>query len=484
MIKPRIEVLSKEEIEEMHWRSLKILSKVGILVEHEGALKLLHDIGAEVDFNKKIAKIPEHIVREALKRAPHIVRLYYRDGKRYIELEPNWNTYFSGIPGPYLYVDWKTNEIRSLLSRDLADWAKVIDALPNIHMASYLVPADVPEIITDRWEVYVLMKNTTKPLTATAYTFEGVPDVVKLMAAVIGEENVSKKPILLHPICSASPLKWDKRITQILMDCAKYGIPARLTPMPSASGTSPATLAGTILQTNAEVLAGLVIAQFTKPGAPIVYCASSVILDQRTAIASTGGIEMALKAAAYSQLAKFYGLPCGYSAFMTSDAKVPDEQATLEAAFHALIATLSGMNLVLGAGALIYALGVSLVKLVIDDDIAGSALRFTKGIQIDVETLADWLIEEAGPGGQFLKYKHTREWIRREYYVPKLLSRSSISMWKEKGSKTLGIVAKEYVEKILKEHVVEPLPPDVEKDLNKTMLEIAKRYGIEKLPQI
>ena len=483
MIKPRLEVLSREEIAEIHWRSLEILSRVGILVEHEEALKLLKDIGAEVDFNKKIAKIPEHIVNEALKRTPHIVKIYYRDGKRYIELQ-GWNTYFSGVPGPYLYVDWKTNEIRNILSRDLANWARVIDALSNIHMASYLVPADVPEIITDRWEVYVLVKNTSKPITASAYTLDGVPDVAKIIATIIGEENISKKPFLLHPICNASPLKWDKRITQILMDCARYKIPVRLTPMPSAGGTSPATLAGTLLQANTEVLSGVVIAQFTKPGTPIVYTGSPIILEQRSAISCSGPIEVALMATAFSQLAKFYGLPCGYSTLMTSDAKVPDQQAALEAAFHALAATLSGINVVIGAGGLSYALGVSLIKLVIDDDVAGSALRFAKGIQVDVETLAEWLIEEAGPGGHFLKYKHTREWARKEYYIPKLLDKFSVHAWKERGAKMLSAVAKEYVEKILKEHVVEPLPPDIERELDKTILEIAKRYGIEKLPQI
>jgi trimethylamine--corrinoid protein Co-methyltransferase len=483
LIRPRLEVLSKDEIEEIHARSLRILERVGILVEHEEALKLLKDIGAEVDFNKRIAKIPEHLVNEALKRTPHIVRIYYRDGKKYIELG-GWNTYFSGVPGPYLYIDWKTGEIRNLLSRDLADWAKIIDALSNIHMASYLVPADVPEIITDRWEVYVLVKNTSKPITASAYTLDGVPDVAKLMAAIIGEENVSKKPFLLHPICNASPLKWDKRITQIIMDCARYKIPVRLTPMPSAGGTSPVTLAGTLLQANTEVLSGIVISQFTKPGAPIVYAGSPIILEQRSAIPCPGYIEVALMAAAFSQLAKFYRLPYGYSTLMTSDAKIPDQQAALESAFHALVATLSGVNIVLGAGGLLYALGVSPVKLVIDDDIAGSALRFAKGIHIDVETLADWLIEEVGPGGHFLKYKHTREWARKEYYIPKLLDKFSVHAWKEKGSKMLGVVAKEYVEKILREHVVEPLPPDIEKELDKTMLEIAKKYGIEKLPQI
>jgi len=484
LIRPKLEVLSKDEIEEIHWRSLRILSKVGILIEHEGALKLLHDIGAEVDFNKKIAKIPEHIVREALKRTPHIVRLYSRDGKRYIELEPGGKTYFVAFPGVSLYVDWKTNEIRDLLSRDTADYAKVTDALPNIHMAAYVTPMDVPGTLVDKWVIYLYLKNTTKPFTASTYVVGGLPDNVKLMAAVIGKENVSKKPVLLHVINPASPLKWDKLMSQTIMDCARYDIPMRITPLPIPSGNSPATLAGTILQGNAEALAGIVIAQFTKPGTPIVYGPATETFEPRYGVPSMGSIEVALMAAAYPQLAKFYGLPSVAVCPMVSDAKVPDEQATLESALPALALTLSGINLIIGAGGLAYGLAVNLVKLVIDNDIAGLVLRFAEGIHVDVETLADWLIEEVGPGGHFLKYKHTREWIRREYYIPKLLDRSPILMWKKKGSKTLGIVAKEYVEKILKEHVVEPLPPDIEKELDKTMLEIAKKYGIEKLPQI
>ena len=483
MIRPKLEVLSKDEIDEIHRRSLGILSRVGIKIEHEEALKLLKDIGAEVDFNKKIAKIPEHIVNEALKRAPSTVRLYHRDGKRYIELG-GWNTYFSMDGGAYLYVDWKTGEIRRLLSRDLAEVARIVDALLNVNLAAYLVPADVPEIITDRWEVYVLVKNTSKPITASAYTLDGVPDVAKIMATIIGEENISKKPFLIHPICSESPLTWSKLIAQLLMDCARYKIPVRLTPIPSAGGTSPATLAGTIVQVNAEVLSGIVIAQFTRPGAPVVYTASPLILDQRFGTSIYGAVEVGLMASAFSQLAKFYNIPCGYWGLMGSDAKIPDPQAALEAAFNALMAALSGVNIVLGAGAIQSVLGVSPVKLVIDDDIAGMALRASKGVLVNVETLADWLVEEVGPGGHFLKYKHTREWARREYYIPKLLDKSSIQTWKERGARTLNEVAKEYVEKILKEHVVEPLPPDIERELDKTILEIAKRYGIEKLPQI
>jgi len=156
LAKPRIKVLSDEEILEIHWRSLSILSKVGVKVDHKEALELLKSIGSEVNLNSRVAKIPEYIVKEALDKTPNIVRLYYRDGKRFIELYGD-NTYFDVGSAAYYYMDYKTNEIRRPVSRDLAEVAKVADFLPNTHiMSTALVPSDVPEIIADRWGECIL----------------------------------------------------------------------------------------------------------------------------------------------------------------------------------------------------------------------------------------------------------------------------------------------------------------------------------------
>lgn len=483
MARPRIEVLDSEEVMEIHARSLNILSRVGVKVDHGEALKMLHGIGADVDFSKGIARIPEHIVREALKRSPNCVRLYHRDGKQYIELY-GWNTYFVVGSAAYYYMDLRTGEVRRPLSKDLADVAKVTDYLPNTHiMSTAVVPADVPEILADRWRMYVVAKSCSKPIDTGAFTMEGVPDAVKLMAAVVGEENVGKKPFMIFAACSSPPLKWSALTTQNLMDCTRYGIPAHIIPMPQTSGTAPATLAGAIVQANAEFLAGLVIAQFTKPGAPIVYSGSPTVFDQRFATSCTGYIEVGLISAATSQLAKFYGIPSG-SYTVVSDAKVVDAQSSLEASFGALVSVLTGINMAIGSGMLLEENCISLVKLAIDDDIAGSALRFARGIDVDIETIAEKVIEEVGPGGLFLKHRHTREWWRKEHFIPKLLDKRTTDMWKKSGSKDLNTVAREYVEKVLKEHTPEPLPPDVEKSLSEVMLGIAKRYGVEKLPEI
>lgn len=482
MAKPRIEVLDKEEVLEIHERSLNIISRVGVKIEHEEALKLLHSIGANVDFSKRIAKIPEYIVREALKRTPSCVRLYHRDGKQYIELY-GWNTYFVVGSAAYYYMDLR-NEVRRPLSKDLADVAKVTDYLPNTHlMSTALVPADISEVLADRWRMYVVMKNCSKPIDTGAFTMEGVPDAAKLMAAVVGEENISKKPFMIFAVCSSPPLKWSALTTQNLMDCARYGIPAHIIPMPQTGGTAPATLAGAIVQANTEFLAGLVIAQFTKPGAPIVYSGSPTVFDQRFATSCTGYIEVSLISAATSQLAKFYGIPSGCYT-MVSDAKIVDTQSSLETAFGAMISVLAGINMAIGSGMLLEENCISLIKLAIDDDIAGSALRFAKGIHVDIETVAERVIEEIGPGGLFLKHRHTRDWWRKEHFIPRLFDKRTTDMWRKGGSKDLNTAAREYIEKILKEHTPELLPPDIEKTLSEVIKGIAKKYGIEKLPEV
>jgi len=480
LVRPRIEVLDKEEVLEIHRRSTSILNRVGIKIDHTEALKMLKNIGAEVDFDKKVAKIPEYLVKEALKRAPSSVRLYHRDGKQYIDL-CGWNTYFDVGSAAIYYLDWKTDEIRRPLSRDLADVAKVADALPNTHiMSTALVPADIPETVVDRWRMYVVAKSCSKPIDTGAFTMEGVPDAAKLIGAVVGEENVGKKPFMIFAICPSDPLQWSDITMQNLLDCAKYRIPVHIIPMPQTGGTGPATIAGSVVQANAEFLAGMVVAQFTNPGAPVVYGGSPCVFDQRFGTNCLGSIEVGLITAALSQLAKFYGVPCAYYT-MVSDAKAADPQASLEPAFGAMIAVLSGINMAVGSGMLLQENGISLVKLVIDDDIAGSALRFARGIQVDAETLAEKVIEEAGPGGLFLKYKHTRDWWKKEHFIPKLLDKRPVDP--QGKSKTLNTAAKEYVEKILKEHSVEPLPPDIEKDLDRAMLDILKKYKIEEMPR-
>ncbi len=441
---------------------------------------MLSNAGAEVDFNRKIARIPEHLVKEALSKAPSTVTLYGRSGEA-LRLEGS-NVYFSaGSAAPY-YLDWRTGECRRPKSIDLAELAVLVDALDNIHAESTaLVVSDVPEEICDRYRLYIVLRNSTKPVDTGAFTEEGIHDMKKMLSVVAGgDEALRKKPMATFAICPSAPLKWGKFIVQNLIDCGKYRLPVHIIPMSEFGLSGPATLAGSLVQHNAEFLSGLVIAQLASPGTPVIYGGSPAPFDMRYANFAIGAPETPLFDAAYAQIAKFYGLP-SHAYLVLSDSKIVDEQAALESAIGAVMAVLAGINIVSGAGMIMSEDCQSLIKLVIDNDICGMALRIGCGIQVDLDTLAEEVIEEVGPGGNFLKHKHTREWFRKEVYMPKILDKRTRAGWIEKGSKDTVTVAKEVVETILKEYKPEPLPPDVDKALDEVVIDIMKRYGIREL---
>jgi trimethylamine--corrinoid protein Co-methyltransferase len=228
--------------------------------------------------------------------------------------------------------------------------------------------------------------------------------------------------------------------------------------MPELGATSPATLAGAIVQGNAEFLSALVISQMKRKGAPIIYGGSSTTFDMRYAMPRLGAIETAMTASALNQMGKSYKVPT-HAYLALSDSKTVDAQAGLETALGAVIGVLAGINVISGPGMLSSENCQSFEKIVIDNDICGMALRLGRGIGVDVETLAEDLITERAPGGNYLASKHTLKWFRTETFFPsKVLDRQNVKNWQKEGSLTARQRAKEMAERIIKEH--EPVPLD------------------------
>jgi len=480
---PLLKVLSKEEIEEIHVASLRVLEEVGIMVDSENALKIFIDMGADVDKEKKMVYIPEHLVKEALKRAPSVVKMYSRNGKFDMLLTKNKVHYNPGSAALYV-LDRETGEMRRPLSNDFRQFVRLVDAMENIHAQSTaMVVSDVPEIVADRYRLYIVLKNSTKTVITGAFTIEGVHDMKKMLEVVVGgEKELRKKPLAIFDVCVSSPLEWSKITVQNLIDCVNYGIPVEVIAAPQVGGTSPATLAGTLAQFNAEILSGIVLSQMIKPGAPVIYGGSPCVLDMRTGTGRLAAIEAIMLCCAYAQIGKYYDLPThGYLGL--SDSKTIDAQAGLEAAMGLILGALAGINNIAGPGMLSFENCQSFEKLIIDNEICGYALRLLRGIQIDEETLALDVIKRVGPKGHFLAQKHTNKWFRLEEYMPSyVIDTRSERDWLEKGAKDIVKRAKERVDEILKEHEPEPLPPDVEKELDNVAMEFMKKHGVTKLP--
>lgn len=482
---PTLQLLSRDDIETIHLASVKLLEEVGVLIFNGKALKLLSDAGIEVDFNKKLACIPPYLIKDCLAKAPSTIKLYSRDGKNDRVLEGNRVTYNPGSTAMFI-LDSNTGKVRRPLSKDLADLVKLTDALKHIHAQSTaLVVSDAPESIIDRYRLYMVLKNSPKVIITGTFTIDGLRDMKRMLEAVVGgEKELARKPMAIFDMCPSAPLKWSELLSQNLIDCAKFRIPAEILPMPQLGATGPATLAGSLVQHNAEFLSGLVMSQMSNPGAPVIYGGSPTTFDQRYLTARLGAIETMMLGCAYVQLGKYYGLPT-HTYLGLSDAKVVDAQCGFESGIGITLGALAGINVISGPGMLDFENCQSLEKLVIDNTICGMALRLVDGVRVDDETLAFDVIRKVGPGGHFLAEKHTLEWFRKEQYMPsELVDRQESKAWKAAGSKDIVQRARDIVKKTLKEHKPEPLASDVDRDLDNVMRDVMRHHGIPALPLV
>jgi trimethylamine--corrinoid protein Co-methyltransferase len=422
-------------------------------------------------------------VKESLVKAPSTIRLYSRDGKHDILLEGNRVHYDPGSAALYL-LDSRTGEIRRPVSKDLADFVRLADALDNIHAQSTaLVVSDVPDAIVDRYRLYVVLKNSPKPIVTGTFSIDGLYDMKDMLAAVVGgEKELARKPMAIFDLCPSAPFKWGEFIAQNLIDCAKYGIPAEILPMPQLGATGPVTLAGSLVQLNAEFLSGLVLSQLANPGAPVIYGGSPTTFDMRYLTARLGAIETIMMGCAYAQMAKYYGLPT-HMYLGLSDTKIVDAQAGFESGLGITLGALAGVNMMSGPGMLDFENCQSFEKLVIDDTICGMALRLVKGIDVNDQTLAVDAIRRVGVGGHYLADKHTMEWFKKELLIPSdLVDRQNLNAWKKLGSKDTVQRARDIVQRILKDHKPDPLPADIEKNLDDVARKIMRKHGVDKLP--
>jgi trimethylamine--corrinoid protein Co-methyltransferase len=481
--RPTLQLLSHDNVESIHSASLTILEKTGLVIKNSEALALLKNSGCEINSDKKTARIPQHLVKECLRKTRSTINLHTRDGKPDLEIGGDKTIFNPGSSAVY-FNDHETGEIRQPLSEDLVQLVRLVDALEHIQAQSTaMLPSEVPEEIGDVYRLYLVLKNSPKPMITGAFTKQGLIDMKQLLNVVAGgQDELASRPLAIFDCCPSSPLMWSDTTCQNLIDCAKFGIPAEIIPAPQMGATSPVTFAGTLVQFNAEFLSGLVISQSVKPGAPVIYGGSPTTFDMKYLSSRLGSIENMMVACAAAEVAKHYRLP-SHAYLGLSDSKMIDAQCGIESSAGTILGALAGINVISGPGMLIFENCQSLEKLVIDNEICGMALRLVEGVNTSPETLALDVIDKVGPGGHYLGEAHTLKWFQREQLMlSDVIDRSTLEASRKQKPKQMIARARETVDKILKEHEPQPLSPDVEKDLREALKEIMNRYKIKSLP--
>lgn len=452
--RPYFAVLSDRKKERIHLAALEILRRTGIRVFSEKAVNLLRDAGCSISEGNRV-RIPSHLVEDAIRHAPRSITLYDRTGKPALRLEAQ-NTYYGTGSDLPTVIDPFTGERRQGRKEDTAQTARICDFLPNIDFVmSMAIPWDVPIGSSDVHSFEAMAANTTKPIVYTAHGAPGLADIIEVARAIAGgAEALRQKPFLVLYAEPSTPLQHSKEAVEKLMVIAEAGLPVTYIPGPIAGAAAPITMAGGLALANAEILSAIVIAQLMRPGAPCLFGSGAVPLDMRTAVAGDDAPEFMLTVTAMVEMGQYYGLPTwGFAGL--SDSKLFDEQAAIEGALWVMTAALSGVNLAHDVGYLESARTRSFEMLVAMDEVIGMANRMLEGIKVDDETLAVDLIDEVGPGGEFLSTDHTFKHYKENWY-PGLLDRRNYEDWEELGKKTLGQRANEKVRTILENH--HPLP--------------------------
>ncbi len=459
---PHFRKLSDDQVERLHHASLEILDRTGVCLFEPEALDLLKRKGLPIEDGNRV-RIPPGLVEWALSIAPKRTVLCNRHGQRVMPLERNNVFYGPGSDCPNV-IDLQTGQRRPGTLQDIVDASRVCDALPNIDfLMSFCIAADLPQATADRQQMRAMLMSSSKPILFVTTEFDGCVDAIKMAEAVMGgAEALRRNPICACYINVTHPMRHNQEALQKLLFLAGKGLPTTYTPVVLRGATGPVTAAGAIALANAGELAGLVLAQLKREGAPIILTGGvNDMLDMRTTVDAYADPTNRVMLV---ELAHRYGLPI-FGLTGCSDSKLPDEQAAAEAAFSILLETLAGAQMAHDVGYLEGGMCNSIEQIVICDELIGYTKHFMRPLEINDETLALDLIDEIGPDGNYLSCDHTRKHYKEDWY-PKLFDRKNFEDWQRTGSKTLRQRAHEKALKLLETHRPEPLPAEVQARLD------------------
>ncbi len=305
-----LNILSQDELEQIHLATLEVLADTGLFVEADAALNVFESGGARVDRAEKRVRIPAHIVADAIASAPPKVVLYGRDARNDIVLESN-RVHFTNFSEGVKVTDPDTGEMRDPVKADLVNAARVIDYLDEIDFCEKALGAhDVNQAVAPLHNAEAFLNHTTKHCAFGPGDGKLLNKIIEMGAAIAGSrEAFDARPMISFTTCPVSPLKLITDCCEIIMESARNQVVCNILSMAMSGGTAPVTLAGTLVTHNAEILGGLTLAQLTRRGAPVIYGSSTTAMDLKLASASVGTPECAMISAAVARLARYYGLP-------------------------------------------------------------------------------------------------------------------------------------------------------------------------------
>ena len=307
---PAYQILSKDDIQAIHLASLKIMSTYGVRIFGKEAAEIYRKAGCQVDETTGLIRFPEQVVIDAITTTPEHYFMCGRNQKNDFDLGSD-QVFYTNFGTGVEIIDLNTGMRKSSDSTDLGHVARFVDAIPEINAFTTAVASqEAPAHVKDLYEARAVFCNTTKHAILDAENGKNANLVIDMAAAIAGgRDRLRERPILTLCICPNSPLEIHAGAAEVVIETAKAGLPISILSMGLVGGTTPSTLAGTLVVTNAEILAGIVLAQLVNPGNPVMYGSSTTIMDMQYASSPVGAPEHGMFGAAVAQLGKYYKIP-------------------------------------------------------------------------------------------------------------------------------------------------------------------------------
>jgi trimethylamine--corrinoid protein Co-methyltransferase len=456
-------VLTHDEVESIHLATLRVLSEVGIVLTHGKARALLIGAGATGEGDRLF--LPPDLVHQRLEGCPAQVTIRGRGCPPVVigDGTLNWHN----VGGAREVHDTRSDERRPATVQDVRDSTRLLDALDSISTITPLfTPQDVPGPLMTLSMYRHTVSNTTKPVQGPAVHSAHEVRRITRMAEVLGRPP----EVLTLGISPVSPLLFPDEVAEAIMETADLGIPLGPLPCPIAGATSPMSLAGSLVQQNAEILATAVLAQLVRPGLPIIYCGRLSVMEPRTGMSVSGGVEMGLASAATVQIGHHYGLPVNVYGLSTN-AHVVDVQNGYERALGAVVPALAGADELSGVGEMSAGVASSYAQMVVDNEIAAGVRRLRRGLPVDQESLAVEVVRAAMDGPRhYLGQPHTARYLRAgEVFLPRLAERRDWDEWNRAGRDDIVRRAEAEAQMLLEQHGPIPLAEEEECELDEIM---------------
>lgn len=460
---PNYDVLTPDQVKRIDQEALRILEEVGVSFEYEPALEVLREHGVKVEGT--IAFFGPDFVKDKLSEAPSEFTLAARNPEKTVKCGGDGLILTPSYGPPFVYEADGTR--RQSVMEDYINVIKLVQGSEHINHSggNVIEPNDIDTHITHLKMLEAHVRYCDKPFMGSAHGVQGAMDSIEIAKILFGDtETVKNTPILNTLINSISPLMYDERMLGALMTYAEYGQSSMVSALVMSGSTGPVTMVETLALQIAETLAGIVLAQCVRSGAPCIMGSTSGPADMRSMSLSIGTAETALYTAATAQMARYYGIPSRGGGGL-NDGILPDAQVGYESMLTLGATVNSGVNFVLhAAGIMQYYNAFSYEKFIIDEEVAGLSKKFKEGYAFDEDRFVFDDVQEVGPGGHFLYQDSTMEYLG-DLRRPVLSFRDTYEAWEEDGRKSASARATDLWHKRLEEYVQPEMDAKMEAEL-------------------